>query len=79
MHEKDSFDDFLDRFTQLQNEAKGYNVHSIVILVEHDQFMEREMTACRRTLGPTYSLGMVKSAEIEFTREIVESIQDDTP
>lgn len=76
--EKDSFDDFLQRFVDLQNEAKSYNVQSVVILVEYDPINECEMTSCRRTMGPTYSLGLVKSAEIEFTREIVSTIEDAT-
>jgi len=73
-----SFDDFLQRFVDLQNEAKGYNVQSVVVIVEYDPINECETTACRRTMGPTYSLGLVKSAEIEFTREIVSTIEDAT-
>ncbi len=76
--EKNSFDDFLQRFVDLQNEAKGYNVQSVIVLVEYDPINECEMTACRRTMGPTYTLGLLKSAEIEFTREIVATIEDAT-
>lgn len=76
--EQNSFDDFLQRFSELQEEAKGYNVQSVIVLVEYDPLGQCEMTACRRTMGPTYSLGFIKSAEIEFTREIVSTIEDAT-
>lgn len=72
--QENSLDDYLVRFGKMVQEAREHGVHSVVILLEHDLINDIETVACRRSLGPTMALGMVRSAAVEFEKQIMETI-----
>ena len=61
-HEKNSFDDYLQRFTVLADEAHQYGVYACVILQTEDPISGKSRSAETFRGGRMRSIGMLQQA-----------------
>lgn len=60
---ENSFEDFRERFWQLQQEAKGYGIAALTVLLDDDRLSEVEDKVVLFTDGHMKSVGMAEYAK----------------
>lgn len=75
MNEQDSFEDFVERFDSLQNEAQKYGIEGIVTIYTSDPISRATDRWVGYTCGIITGVGLCRILEAKFLAESIDSTE----